>query len=259
MPNRILRDYTDSLRFDGIGAETERLFIRLLTKADDYGRFHADPRLVGAACFPLEQSIEPKQIIKWLDELQQRGLILRYEAQGKHCLAVINYGQRLRNSRVKFPPPADKDSEWLPTSGDSPQLAATSRDFPPESESQTETETESQKGKQRAAEAAPPLPVLLDTEEFRTVWKDYGDYRKQAKLRRLTPISVRNQWAEMEEWGHDEAVEAVRTTIRKGWQGIFKPKHNGTNHNGGSTHASNSTNGRERVRRYHGVGDPSRY
>ena len=39
MPNRILRDYTDSLCFDGIGAEVERLFIRLLTKADDYGRF----------------------------------------------------------------------------------------------------------------------------------------------------------------------------------------------------------------------------
>ena len=69
MPNRILRDYTDSLCFDGIGAEVERLFIRLLTKADDYGRFHADPRLVGAACFPLEQDIEPKQITKWLDEL----------------------------------------------------------------------------------------------------------------------------------------------------------------------------------------------
>ena len=113
-----------------------------------------------------------------------------------------------------------------------PQLAATCRDFPPESETETESQTESQKGKQRAAEAAPPLPVLLDTEEFRAVWKDYSDYRKQAKLRRLTAISLRNQWAEMEGWGHEVAVEAVRTTIRKGWQGIFKPKVNGTNHNG---------------------------
>jgi hypothetical protein len=113
-----------------------------------------------------------------------------------------------------------------------PQLAATRRDFPPESETETESQTESQKGKQRAAEAAPPLPVLLDTDEFRAVWKDYSDYRKQSKLRRLTAMSVRDQWAEMEGWGHEVAVEAVRTTIRKGWQGIFKPKngtHNGTN------------------------------
>ena len=235
MPNRILRDYTDSLRFDGISAEGERLFIRLLTKADDYGRFHADPRLVCAACFPLEQGIEPKHAAKWLDELEKRGLIVRYDAEGKHCLAVINYGQRLRNHRVKFPPMDGKEIDWLPIGRDLPQLAASRRESPPESESESQTETESQKGKQRAAEAAPPLPVLLDTEEFRAVWKDYSDYRKQAKLRRLTAISLRNQWAEMEGWGHEVAVEAVRTTIRKGWQGIFKPKANGTNHNGAAS------------------------
>jgi hypothetical protein len=252
MPNRILRDYTDSLCFDGIGAEVERLFIRLLTKADDYGRFHADPRLVGAACFPLEQDIEPKQIAKWLAELERRGLILRYDAEGKHCLAVINYGQRLRNSRLKFPPPADKDAEWLPTRRDLPQLAATRRDFPPESETESETETESQKGKQRAAEAAPPLPVLLDTDGFKAAWKDYEAYRKQAKLRRLTTMSVRDQWAEMEGWGHDEAVEAVRTTIRKGWQGIFKPKQNGT-HNGTNGAAHGIRDRKELL--YDGTGD----
>jgi len=234
MPNRILRDYTDSLRFDGISAEGERLFIRLLTKADDYGRFHADPRLVCAACFPLEQSIEPKHAAKWLAELEQRGLIVSYHAEGKHCLAIINYGQRLRVSRAKFPPPADKSGDWMPTRGDLPPSTATCRDFPPETETETEeeTETEKKKGKQRAAEAAPPLPVLLDTDEFRGAWSDYTAYRKQAKLRRLMPMSVRDQWAEMEGWGHDEAVEAIRTTIRKGWQGIFKPKANGTNHNG---------------------------
>lgn len=142
MPNRILRDYTDSLRFDGISAEGERLFIRLLTKADDYGRFHADPRLVCAACFPLEQSIEPKHAAKWLAELEARGLILRYDAEGKHCLAIINYGQRLKNSRVKFPQLPGKDREWLPTSGDFPELPGTSRNFPPESQSQTESQTE---------------------------------------------------------------------------------------------------------------------
>lgn len=232
MPNRILRDYTDSLCFDGISAEGERLFIRLLTKADDYGRFHADPRLVCAACFPLEQSIEPKHAAKWLAELEERGLIVTYHADGKHCLSVINYGQRLRNHRLKFPPMEGQDSDWLPTRRDLPQLAASRRESPPESQSETESQTESQKGKQRAAEAAPPLPVLLDTDEFRGAWAEYITYRKQAKLRRLQPMSVRDQWAEMEGWGHDEAVEAIRTTIRKGWQGIFKPKQNGTNQSG---------------------------
>jgi hypothetical protein len=143
MPNRILRDYTDSLRFDGISAEGERLFIRLLTKADDYGRFHSDPRLVCAACFPLERKIEPSHVAKWLKELVARGLVLTYEVNAKAYLAVINYGQRLRNSRVKFPPAEGQDSEWLPTCGDSPRLAASCGDFPPESESESESQTES--------------------------------------------------------------------------------------------------------------------
>jgi hypothetical protein len=55
MPTRILRDYTDSAAFDGLSAEGERLFIRLLMKADDFGRFHANPKLVKALCFPLAE------------------------------------------------------------------------------------------------------------------------------------------------------------------------------------------------------------
>ena len=55
MPTRMLRDWTDSLKFDGLSAEAERLFARLLMKADDYGRYHADPRLVRAGCFPLTE------------------------------------------------------------------------------------------------------------------------------------------------------------------------------------------------------------
>ena len=40
------------------------------------------------------------------------------------------------------------------------------------------------------------------------------------------------------------------------WAGRFKENNN---KKGTTTHASNGTSGRERVRRYHGVGDPSRY
>jgi len=68
-PNRILRDYTDSLRFDGITADAERLFVRLIMKADDYGRFHAEPRLLRSGCFPLHDNIRMNDLARWLDEL----------------------------------------------------------------------------------------------------------------------------------------------------------------------------------------------
>lgn len=207
MPNRILRDYTDSLRFDGISAEGERLFIRLLTKADDYGRFHADPRLVCAACFPLEQSIEPKHAAKWLAELEQRGLIITYHAEGKHCLAIINYGQRLKNSRVKFPQLPGKDREWLPTSGDFPELPGSSRNFPAESQSQSQSQTETKTlGRNFAvagATASVKKPELSD-EDWLTQLSANPAY---------DGLDVRREFSKMQAWCAANRKQATRRRL----------------------------------------------
>lgn len=138
MPNRIIRDWTDSISFDGISPEAERLFTRLIMKADDFGRFHADPRLVRAGCFPLVESLRTNDVTRWLDELSTRKLILRYEADQRNVLAIVNYGQRLKLSKAKFPPFPGEDTEWLPTSRNFPELPARNRN---EVETETEVET----------------------------------------------------------------------------------------------------------------------
>jgi hypothetical protein len=137
MPNRMIRDWTDSLKFDGISPEAERLFTRLIMKADDYGRFHGDCRLIKSACFPLMENLRSNEIDRWLDELSTRQLILRYEAHGRSILSIVNFGQRLKNSRAKFPPPAGKPDDFLPAFDDFlpqtenfPELPGTSRNFP---------------------------------------------------------------------------------------------------------------------------------
>lgn len=113
----MLRDWTDSVSVDGISAEAERLFTRLIMKADDYGRFHAEPRLVRALCFPLSESIKSDNVRKWLEELHAAGLVFRYDVREKPILAIVNFGQRLKQSRAKFPEPEGEDECWLPTSG----------------------------------------------------------------------------------------------------------------------------------------------
>ena len=159
MPNRLLRDWTDSLRFDGISADAERLFIRLIMKADDYGRFHAEPRLIKANCFPLLDNLRPPDIDRWLDELSTRQLILRYEAEGRSLLAIVNYGQRLKQSRAKFPPPPDKPADFLPVSEHFREVPGTSGKFPPE-EKGRESEGEGEAGTPpRAADKTPPPPL----------------------------------------------------------------------------------------------------
>lgn len=122
----MLRDWTDSAKLDAISAEGERLLTRLIMKADDYGRFHAEPRLVRALCFPLSESIKSESVRKWLDELHKAGLIFVYEAEGKAVLAIVNFGQRLKQSRAKFPELPGENHDWLPTSGNFRELPGTS-------------------------------------------------------------------------------------------------------------------------------------
>lgn len=112
MPTRLLRDFTDSFRLERVSAEGERLFVRLIQKADDFGRFHADPRLVRSACFPLVAGVTEKDVSRWLDEIIRAGLLLRYEVQGRPYLAVVEFRQRLRQMEGKFPAPDGQPKEW---------------------------------------------------------------------------------------------------------------------------------------------------
>jgi hypothetical protein len=154
MPNRMLRDWTDSLRLDGISAEAERFFIRLIMKADDYGRFHADVRLLKAACFPLLDNLDTGEVEGWLEELSRRRLILLYEAAGRSCLAIVNYGQRLKSSKAKFPPLPGKPADFLPTSEHFPELPGTSRKSPLEEKGSEEEERRISEVEAEAASAA---------------------------------------------------------------------------------------------------------
>lgn len=126
MPIRMIRDWTDSSTLDQVSAEGERLFTRLIMKADDYGRFHADPRLVRALCFPLSEAIKADHVRKWLDELHRNGLLVMYEADGKELLSIVNFGQRLKSSRAKFHQLPGESGDWKPTSGNFRELPGTS-------------------------------------------------------------------------------------------------------------------------------------
>lgn len=177
MPSRMLRDWTDSLRFDDLSAEAERLFTRLIMKADDYGRFHADPRLVKAACFPLSESLRANTVSTWLTELSGRKLVFSYTAGTLDLLAIVNFRQRLKMSRPKFPAPDGKPPDWLPESIEPTELPGTSRNFPEVAEfsgsSRSRSRSESRSGKKFCDEpgtASPPLnPLAVEFPEFPTV------------------------------------------------------------------------------------------
>lgn len=125
MPNRILRDWTDSEAVNSLSWQAECLFIRLIMKADDYGCFHGNPKLLKSLLFPLKDGLRDSDITRWLTELSASGMIRTYTADGgKPFVEIRNYGQRPRDSRRKFPaPPPENDNG-------SPQVAASRRELP---------------------------------------------------------------------------------------------------------------------------------
>lgn len=105
MPNRILRDWTTSESMDSLTPEAEVFFTRLIMKADDYGSFHGNPKLIKSALFPLKD-YTVENITAWLKQCVDVNLIITYKSDGKDYIRIENFGQRLRAMRSTFPQPA---------------------------------------------------------------------------------------------------------------------------------------------------------
>ncbi len=251
MPTRILREYCDSDKFDGISAEAERLWCRLLTKADDFGRFHAEARRVKSACFPLSENPMP-EIDKWLRELHRRDLIRIYEANGGKYLQIAKFNQRKRVAISKFPPPPSDDKglqqkcqtdDGGPPTDDGHMTGI----CPPEtyseaqSEAQAHSETETSnppnppegggaavltvvKAPTRAERVAvAPIPPQIDTQEFRDAWTRWQQHRREIR-HPLTPTTVQQQLRDFALIGVTAAIARIEHSIKNGWQGLFDPK-----------------------------------
>lgn len=106
MANRILKDWTQSEKVNSISINAEVFFTRLIMKADDFGSFHGNPKLLKANLYPLRlDAVRDADISRWTTECEKAGLILIYTAFDKQYLRIIDFGQRLRSMRSKFPEP----------------------------------------------------------------------------------------------------------------------------------------------------------
>jgi hypothetical protein len=90
-----------------------------MSVADDYGRFHAVPKLLRASLYPLQiDRVSDSDIGKWITACVTAGLVRVYPASdGKCYIEILKFGQQVR-ARSKFPPP-DNESPPLQTSDNS--------------------------------------------------------------------------------------------------------------------------------------------
>jgi len=116
MPQRMIRDWTDSMRIEQLNPSEERFFVRLMMKADDYGIFHGDPRLLKAALFPLLTDVRIQEVRQWRDKAVSVGLCHLYSDERQREFVIIHkFDQRLRAKKFKFPAPSGLLSDICPT------------------------------------------------------------------------------------------------------------------------------------------------
>lgn len=113
MPNRIIRD--GILQSEAVAELTwpeEVFYRRLMSVVDDYGRYHALPKLLRAACYPLQiDKVSDSDIGKWIAGCVNAGLVRVYPAKdGKSYLEIVKFGQRVQ-SKSKFPEPPVNSGE----------------------------------------------------------------------------------------------------------------------------------------------------
>lgn len=112
MASRLIRDgLVESEPFNSISWQAQALFLRLMLKADDFGRYTAEPRLVRAAVFPIQlDHVSDLDVKTWIEECEEAALIVTYAVDGKRFLEIPRFDQRLRAKRSKFPAPNRHDS-----------------------------------------------------------------------------------------------------------------------------------------------------
>lgn len=106
MPNRILREgILESERIHKVSPLAELFYRRIMSIADDYGRYACDVPVLLSRCFPRRPTWADESTIPlWIEECREAGLILVYEVNNHKYLEISDFRQQSR-SKSKFPGP----------------------------------------------------------------------------------------------------------------------------------------------------------
>lgn len=129
MPNRIIKEsLCSSERIAALSDFEFRLWIGLITQADDAGRGDARPAIIKGHVFPLRDRVTVKDIEASLHALAAKGCVSLYTVDGKPYFWFPSWTehQRVRDCKPKYPEPIGPDvsPQSAATCGKSPQSAA---------------------------------------------------------------------------------------------------------------------------------------
>lgn len=157
MPNRIIKE--SICTSDKISSLTDfefRLWVGLITQADDMGRGDARPAIIKGRVFPLRDRVTAKDIDAAVHGLAAKGCVSLYTVGGKPYFWFPTWGehQRIRDCKPKYPGPEEADDS-------PPQPAATCGELPPESNPNPNTNPNTQSKEDSAEQQAATAPPVI--------------------------------------------------------------------------------------------------
>ena len=143
-------EFFTSLTLARVSRTARLTFVGLWTYCDDEGRGRAEPRLIKAAVWPLDDDYGVAEVEADLAELAAASLIQRYEVDGSHYLAIRNWAEHQKIGHPtpsKLPPPPTRRSDDVTAPHEILMSPPEPRMSPPE------TFSLERKGKERNREA----------------------------------------------------------------------------------------------------------
>jgi hypothetical protein len=219
MPNRILRDWTDSETVDMLSVQAERFFTRLIMKVDDFGRYYANVKLLKSNLFPLKTDVRETDVTRWLAECEKSGLIALYSVSSKEYLQINNFKQTLRQKTEKFPSP-DMSSNCV---ADDTHTHSNCDPDTKRSRNRNEVETETEP----PAAHGPEKKLLLEnpfSEKFLNDWVMWKDYKKK-EFRFLfksveSEQAAINELVNLSDGDESKAILIIHQSLAKGLEGF---------------------------------------
>lgn len=175
MPNRIIKEsICSSEKLAALSDFEFRLWVGLITQADDAGRGDARPAIIKGHIFPFRERLSIKDIDAALQELAAKGCVALYKVDGKPYFLFPGWvkHQRVRDCKPKFPEPPENGAldTFAADCGELPQVAADCGYNPIQSESESNPNP---KEGVRAARFTPPTVPTVD--EVRDYCRERGN------------------------------------------------------------------------------------
>src|SRR5690606_16578316 len=142
MPNRVVREaILESEKVNKLTWAGEVFYRRLMSIADDFGRCDGRTVILRSRLYPLRiDRVSEPDIVKWISECEEAGLVRSYQVDEKPYIKILNFGQTVRTKKAKYPPPPKDDVICKQMQADVVQVCNTCMPETKRNESETETD-----------------------------------------------------------------------------------------------------------------------